>query len=631
MIHLVRMPWASTTHPSLALGTFQAQLAEAGEDSVVLDLNLDFATRVGLAAYEVLAHARGERTQVGEWLFAKEAWGREASVSEEEFLDLARRELRPLPGVADVHAFLLHLLHDVVPAFLHDAERQLEGAAVVAMTATFFQTVPSLALGKRLKAANPTVRLAYGGACFHDEMGEELLYKTPWIDAVCTGEGDAVVVPLLKALAEQRVDPSLPGVLWRHEDEIVGRATHLPASAEVLEALPDPLFDDFYARAEAMALDRDRGWRDRVYLPFETSRGCWWGQRQHCSFCGLNADGMGYRSRSGARVHRQLQTFARRYPSVRWQATDNILATSAYKDLLPLLSEHPIADRRPIFIALKANLNREQVQALAAAGMVYVQPGIESMANNLLKRMRKGVSALQNVYLLKICREAGVWPFWNNLVRIPGETPEDYALMERWFPRLVHLRPPAGGAPRVECHRFAPYFTNPKWTDGVRAMAWYAHLFPADTYDLQRVAYYFDARWKDVLGDGAYDGVVAATLAWVARWEQPVVPTLHVVGRDGADLIIEDTRKAARTWVLEGVEAEVLEAIDRPTGLARLVDRFGGSVGGVLDQLEGAGLVLCDDDSWVSLVLMQPPAPHPDVRQSFRALSEQREMVAARS
>ncbi len=31
-------------------------------------------------------------------------------------------------------------------------------------------------------------------------------------------------------------------------------------------------------------------------LTFETSRGCWWGERAHCTFCGLNGASMGYRA-----------------------------------------------------------------------------------------------------------------------------------------------------------------------------------------------------------------------------------------------------------------------------------------------------------------------------------------------
>ena len=34
----------------------------------------------------------------------------------------------------------------------------------------------------------------------------------------------------------------------------------------------------------------------------ESSRGCWWGEKFHCTFCGLNGAGMKYRSKSPERV-----------------------------------------------------------------------------------------------------------------------------------------------------------------------------------------------------------------------------------------------------------------------------------------------------------------------------------------
>ncbi len=41
---------------------------------------------------------------------------------------------------------------------------------------------------------------------------------------------------------------------------------------------------------------------DRIFVPYETSRGCWWGQKKHCTFCGLNPLGMNYRAKSPERA-----------------------------------------------------------------------------------------------------------------------------------------------------------------------------------------------------------------------------------------------------------------------------------------------------------------------------------------
>ena len=47
--------------------------------------------------------------------------------------------------------------------------------------------------------------------------------------------------------------------------------------------------------------------------------------------------------------------------------------------------------------------------------MRRIQPGIESLSDHVLKLMRKGTTALQNIQLLKWCREYGVQPEWNLL------------------------------------------------------------------------------------------------------------------------------------------------------------------------------------------------------------------------
>ena len=97
------------------------------------------------------------------------------------------------------------------------------------------------------------------------------------------------------------------------------------------------------------------------------------------------------------------------------------------------------------------------MRALRAAGVSEIQPGIESFSDRVLELMRKGVSALQNIQLLKWCAELGVRPYWNVLWGFPGEPPEDYARMAEIVPLLTHLAPPIGfGGLRLD--RFSPNF-----------------------------------------------------------------------------------------------------------------------------------------------------------------------------
>lgn len=86
MIHWVQMPFGSITTPSLALGQFKAQLAEAGIESQVFPFNMAFSRMIGPGAYETIARFKGVETQIGEWLFAREAWGRDFGLPEERFI-----------------------------------------------------------------------------------------------------------------------------------------------------------------------------------------------------------------------------------------------------------------------------------------------------------------------------------------------------------------------------------------------------------------------------------------------------------------------------------------------------------------------------------------------------------------
>src|SRR5690606_14013248 len=130
------------------------------------------------------------------------------------------------------------------------------------------------------------------------------------------------------------------------------------------------------------------------------------------------------RAKSAETVLATLRRLAARYPTKHLQATDNIMAMSYWKSFLPPLASQPLESslgKVELFFEIKSNLTRAHVKALADANVRYVQPGIESLSSHLLDVVDKGVSAIQNVFLLKCATEYGLFPIWNLLVRIPGE------------------------------------------------------------------------------------------------------------------------------------------------------------------------------------------------------------------
>jgi len=643
VIHLINMPFGSIMRAPIALGLIKAQLQREGMAARVHNLNFVFAHAIGFGPYEMIARFKGAETQVSEWLFAQAAWRKPLGLSDEEFLRTCGDELDTIPNIEDVGAWLAQTRRDVVDSYLEHCYRRLTEHGVprvVGFSCMFFQTIAALALGRLLKERHPEICMVFGGACFHGEAGEELFERVPWIDAVATGEADDVVVPLFRALVDGVAPSPLAGILARHAGTVIVGPPAVPMSGEVLDAQPDPDYDDFFEDAERVGLADNAVWRERASLPFEASRGCWWGQKKHCTFCGLNGDGIGFRVKRADNVLAMLHRLAARYPVRHLQATDNIMAMDYWKTFLPSLAEQPVrsGDRDvDLFFEIKSNLTRPQIKALADARVKYVQPGIESLSSHLLEVIDKGVSALHNVFLLKCATEYQMLPLWNLLVRIPNERAEDYAEMALWMPHLFHLRPPTGGAPRVECHRYSPYFSRTGvYVEDLRPARWYRGIFPEDEVDLRRIAYYFDVTWKNTLGEPAYDEVTQLANDWMERWRQAEIPrlTMHPAPEEG--LVIEDTRSGTLVrWELRARPAWIYLAISDIASIARVRAQLpeqiaaqldDDEIAAELDDLVAKGLALREGQRFLGLALPPTDAALLEHRRIHMRATNQRPM-----
>jgi len=369
LICLINMPFASMIHPNLALCQFKAQLTEAGLDCRLLNLNYDFACQIGMKSYEAFARRRGVDTQIGEWFFARFAWDDEVNLSPEEFIGLCGVNPSYLKNRQEPLNWLKQVRDEVVPEYIDSCVAKIFSNGppeVVAFSCTFYQTISSLVLAKKIKEHDPSVRIVFGGACFHSIMGKELFEKIEWIDAVSTGEADDIIIDLFQALLDKREPAGLHGILYRLPDGTTASGPpHRPVSSATLESVPDPDFDDFMKDLTETGLIKDQYIRQRIFLPFESSRGCWWGEKQHCAFCGLNADNMSYRQKSAGRVRKTLEMYTERYPFQRFFATDNNMPLSHYNDLLPDLAENPLSDTPLLFYGIKPNVTREKTEFLS--------------------------------------------------------------------------------------------------------------------------------------------------------------------------------------------------------------------------------------------------------------------------
>lgn len=520
---LICMPFGPHTSPSIALSLLKAQLRDSDVSVGVRYFSIDFADLVGERRYARIATDSGApaiRELAGEWLFRDALFGDEGDA--DGYVEKIFRRREAWPKAARKRALSKRAIADVltirprVERFLDDclAEIVEQQPKIVGFTSVFQQQVASLALARRIKAALPETFIVLGGANCEGVMGAETLRQFPFIDAAVSGEGDLVFPELVRRVMSNRDVDDLGGVRTRGNvtrSFETGSFSNAP-SVMTMDALPYPAYDDFFEQFGASRLSRQ--WQPGLY--FESSRGCWWGERMHCTFCGLNGSTMQYRSKSATRALAELRDLATTYPNCDVQVTDNILDMGYFKDFIPALAEAKLPVE--LFYETKANLNKAQIRALRDAGIRKIQPGVESLSDPILKLMRKGVSAIQNVQLLKWCKELGVHPYWNLLWGFPGEPASEYAKMAALVPQLMHLPAPVGIA-GLRLDRFSPNFVASEQFGfaNVRPLAPYHHIYPFESSVVANLAYYFDFDYREPRDVDSY---IAPLLKAVRVWQR---------------------------------------------------------------------------------------------------------------
>ena len=612
---LIAMPWQVLPLPSIQLGTLQPVLESAGIRTEVRSFKLDFmehcreATRglreerrIGLADYEAVA-ADHYWIGLGEWIFAGAAFP-PASERDAEYLGYARGH-----GVSDELIEKSLAMRDLVPAFLETCVDDVLSASprVVGFTSTFSQTVPSLALARMLKQADPALTVVFGGANCDGPMGPALMRASSWVDVVVRGEAEAIVVEVMRNLLASRSPGSSPGLCYREGGELV--IVEQTGREVAMDRLPTPTYEEYFERlaktgfaAEILA---------EVRVPYESARGCWWGAKSHCTFCGLNGSSMAFRSKSPGRVLEELETLVRRYGRLDLQAVDNIIDVRYLRDVLPSLRDRGYD--LSLFYETKANLRKDQVQLLRESGVDRIQPGIESLSTPILRLMRKGVTAFQNVRLLKWCAEYGLRVFWNVIYGFPGEPPEEYARMAALVPALEHLAPPSLGP--LVLDRFSPYHERPHdfGLEIAGPLPYYEMIYPADTATLNDLAYSFQyAHADDRDPDGYVLPLRRALDAWRSTSETGYRALRYRRGPGG--LIVQDGRPHSdrANYTFGEEEAAIYLACDdgATPGEAHHALRAAGmgkvdaeDIREFLDELTRAGLVFAEDGRYLSLAL----------------------------
>ncbi|HEY0331551.1 MAG TPA: RiPP maturation radical SAM C-methyltransferase [Rhodopseudomonas sp.] len=574
-ILLVLPPFLGIDRPYLGLHTLQACARRHGFDIGILYANIWYASELGRDLYNDICYA-GPEQLLGEQAFSREAFGlapqrprrRTSAYSAAAHDDILGRHGLSLAQLQD-HA------SDWTRRFV-DATLRCN-PRIVGLNSTFEQTAASFSILAEIRRRRPEIVTLLGGANCDGPMGAGLAELFDYPDYIFTGESEETLVALLRQLsAGQRP------------------AQRLIESPPLKNVGDIPVLDysDYYDSVERYLEGGMSAISNGTWMPYQSSRGCWWGQKHHCTFCGLNDVGMNYREKAADTVLGELDAMLGKHPNNKVFMVDSIMPTTYFKDLLPALisSERKLE----IFYEQKANISLDRCEMLVRAGVTVIQPGIEALSTPLLRLMDKGVTAAQNLALLRYARATGLGLYWNLLYAFPGDQEAAYEETLALLPKIRHLHPPTGTS-HLMIDRFSPYFERAEkyGVSNVQPMPAYANVFP-ERADLMKIAYHFTGDYDSAHRRSPHLSaqIDAQVELWRAEWSSDVEPPSLAIEALTEDcyLLIDSRNRAtagSRALIIDRAQAQLALTLQQLGAVDAELRAWATADGAVAAEIDG--------------------------------------------
>ena len=305
------------------------------------------------------------------------------------------------------------------PAFIRDMTARIleENPRCI----SFYGLWPSyhimLRIAREVKALRPDILTVFGGPQA-SATAEATMAGMPFVDCLCTGEGEQTVVPFFTALLRQegRGLENVPGVYFRRGGEVCRCAAENPLCA--LDALPH--WDE---RLYQEGWIPKNGASDTFYMPLEAGRGC----PYSCTFCCTsNFWRRTYRLKSPGRILEDMRRMNQRFGIHSFSFSHD--AFTVDQDRVSqvcdrILEEMPEA--RWSCATRMDCISKDLILKMKRSGMNAIEAGVETGSPRMQKVIRKNLDLNKVREMVEFMLKSGLRVDLFFMYGFPEETEED--------------------------------------------------------------------------------------------------------------------------------------------------------------------------------------------------------------
>jgi ribosomal peptide maturation radical SAM protein 1 len=405
---LVSMPWSIFNRPSIQLAALKAWLDKNESSSIATTLfhpYLAAAAAIGTETYHHLA----KNSWAGEALYSPMLFPEQKEQAEKLFYTSCRKE----KGLKHLDFERCgRLLEQALEQWLESVD--LASYDLIGFSVCFNQLISSLTAADRIKKRFPKLPIVIGGSGCVGEIGMSLLHTFPQIDYVISGEGEDALKQLCHALQSSQTTTALTSQIMSRETK--GHVKSSCAGIADLNTLPVPDYTPYFQEMR-------HSFPAQPFipiLPIEFSRGCWWNK---CTFCNLNLQWRGYRWKTAQTMLEEVRHQSTRHKCLDFCFTDNALPPKEADTFFNALATE--TTDYDFFAEVRVITDPDTPQHYRRGGLSTIQVGIESLSTSLLKKMKKGTTAIENIAAMRQSAEAGIQLDGNLIIEFPGSSPAE--------------------------------------------------------------------------------------------------------------------------------------------------------------------------------------------------------------
>ncbi len=315
----------------------------------------------------------------------------------------------------EVKVFDFNLHETLLPEMAEQiGEFQPQMIGITAVTPTFNSAQEIVA---NFKQRFPQTIFVMGGPHL-TSLPKQSLEQTPAADFVIAGEGEYALTELVKAIEAGQTDfSSINGLTYRKEGQVISNPR--ASMIEDLDQLPFPAYHLLPITEYAPSVVFRVAEKSTFIM---SSRGC----AAYCTFCANNVTGRRLRDHSIDYFVGKIKYLQETYGLRHFHIVDDNFMHDQQRviDICQRIIDEKLKITWFIFARPDHCQNLETLKMMKKAGCVYLQFGIESGSELILRQMGKKIEKSELYQACMNCKKAGLDYFNSFMIGNPKETVE---------------------------------------------------------------------------------------------------------------------------------------------------------------------------------------------------------------